>query len=457
MSRLPVKDAFFSIRFAYALRRLQQRHASMGLTPGRAWASYAEGISDEVATRLPVTERSTFRGRAVLWIEKSDVGGNELSVANPPAGLKLLRAPRRFVPPEAQAAWRVIDSNGRAIHPAAQPLICAGEPNQGVTGTMFFNEPVDAVITWVDGSDPEWVQRKSAFKPGQSARESSNVEARFSDNTELRACLRGIAAYAPWIRHIFIVTDQQVPAWLDQSAGQAGGTGVSIVDHREILPHNVLPTFNSHVIESALHRIPGLSEHYLYFNDDVILGAPSTPEDFFTPAGQMRVSLSGQGIHGDLPVMDSARKNRELLMQLTGTIMDRRYKHVPHAQLRSVAYELEETIEGHISQTRSHRFRNPADVSFASSLLLSYAVATGHAVPSALSYSYIDVGQNDAVRRLGGLLRERTAAQNGSAEQGYGRLVNCFNQVETMSAGNSKALRKTLEAMWPWVCPWETT
>ena len=89
--------------------------------------------------------------------------------------------------------------------------------------------------------------------------------------------------------------------------------------------------------------------------------------------------------------------------------------------------------------------------------LLSYAVATGRAVPSALSYSYIDVGQNDAVRRLGGLLRERTAAQNGSAEQGYGRLVNCFNQVKTMSAGNSKALRKTLEAMWPWACPWETT
>lgn len=452
---MAIKDSLFTIRSAVASRALNRCHDAMGLHQGSRWDEYVRGIADETQRRLDAIERSTFRGRPVFWLGDGSLLGDDAASAGvqPSEGLRLDRIPRHFVPPEADDAWQVTAIDGRAIHPAAGPLICAGKPRNDVRGTMFFNEPVDAVITWVDGSDPEWLRRKESFAPAESAHETSDVDARFSDNNELRACLRGIAAYAPWIRHVFIVTDRQIPGFLDQDSllaeapttGFSCGTTVSIVDHSQILPHNVLPTFNSHVIESALHRIPGLSEHYLYFNDDVVLGKPSTPEDFFTPGGLLRVALSPQGIHGDLPIMDSARNNRELLYQLTGTLMDRRYKHVPHAQSKSLAFELEEAIADRLGDTRTHRFRDPEDVSFVSSLLLSFAVATGRAVPSEFSYSYIDLGESNAVRRLGGLMKQG------------GLLVNCFNQVGSMTERNRRALAKTLEALWPWASPWEVS
>lgn len=446
---MSIKDSLFTIRSAVASRALNRRHDAMGLHQGSRWDEYVRGIADEIQRRLDAIERSVFRGRPVLWLGDDAAA----AVAQPPEGLRLDRVSRKFVPPEADDAWQVTAIDGRAIHPAARPLICAGKPRDDVRGTMFFNEPVDTVITWVDGSDPDWLRRKQSFEPAESAHETSDAEARYSDNDELRACLRGIAAYAPWIRHVFIVTDRQIPGFLDQdtlladpsSAGLSSSTTVSIVDHSQILPQSVLPTFNSHVIESALHRIPGLSEHYLYFNDDVVLGEPSTPEDFFTPGGLLRVALSPQGVHGDLPVMDSARNNRELLSQLTGTLMDRRYKHVPHAQSKSLAFELEDAIADRLGDTRTHRFRDPEDVSFASSLLLSFAVATGRAVPSEFSYSYIDLGEGNAVRRLGGLVKQG------------GRLVNCFNQVGNMTERNRRALAKALEALWPWASPWEVS
>lgn len=450
---MSVKDSIFTIRSAVASHAMNRRHDAMGLHQGSRWDEYVRGLAAEVERRLDATERSIFRGRPVFWVgDDSWLGGNAVSsVAQPPEDLRLDRVSRKFVPPEADDAWQVTAIDSRTIHLAARPLICVGRPRDDVRGTMFFNEPVDAVITWVDGADPEWLRRKQSFEPGESAHETSDADARYSDNDELRACLRGIAAYAPWIRHVFIVTDRQIPGFLDRecllaearTTGLSGGTTVSIVDHSQILPQSTLPTFNSHVIESALHRIPGLSEHYLYFNDDVVLGEPSTPEDFFTPAGLLRVALSPQGIHGDLPVMDSARNNRELLSQLTGTLMDRRFKHVPHAQSRSLAFELEEAIAARLADTRTHRFRDPEDVSFASSLLLSFAVATGRAVPSEFSYSYIDLGEGNAVRRLGGLVKQG------------GRLVNCFNQVGSMTERNRRSLAKALEALWPWASPWE--
>src|SRR6201999_944559 len=93
---------------------------------------------------------------------------------------------------------------------------------------------------------------------------------RWRDNGELKFSLRSLHRHAPWIRRIFIVTDQQVPDWLDTAHPK-----IEIVDHRAIFPdHRFLPTFNSCVIEAFLHRIPGLSAHYLYFNDDVFLGRP---------------------------------------------------------------------------------------------------------------------------------------------------------------------------------------
>lgn len=147
--------------------------------------------------------------------------------------------------------------------------------------------PIDLVYMWVDGSDPKWRERRNLHL-GVAA-DSTPVEARWIDNEELRYSLRSVESYAPWINHIYIVTDGQCPSWLNTSHPK-----ISVVDHRDILPHDALPVFNSHAIESCIYRIPNLSEHFILGNDDTLFNAPVTPETFFRADGLPIIRLSGQ-------------------------------------------------------------------------------------------------------------------------------------------------------------------
>ena len=139
---------------------------------------------------------------------------------------------------------------------------------------------IDLVCLWVDGNDPEWQKRHREWAPVPAGDDTANSPGRYADNDELRYSLRSVERYAPWIRRIYIVTDRQTPRWLDTSNPK-----IRIVDHSEILPPEALPTFNSVVIEHALHRIPGLAEHFLYANDDMFFNREVSPSDFFTPEG----------------------------------------------------------------------------------------------------------------------------------------------------------------------------
>ena len=122
------------------------------------------------------------------------------------------------------------------------------------------------------------LKKKNAFlkKENQNFDEETNGDKRFFDNEELRYSLRSLEQYAPWINHVYIVTDRQTPKWLNLSYDK-----VSIVDHSEILPPHIIPCFNSAVIEYFLAFIPGLSEKFLYGNDDTFFGAYVTPDFFF--------------------------------------------------------------------------------------------------------------------------------------------------------------------------------
>ena len=124
---------------------------------------------------------------------------------------------------------------------------------------------VDLVYLWVNGNDPEWQAKRNACIGTAETQRGVNCKGRYADNDELKYSLRSVAQYAPWIHKIYIVTDNQVPLWLDTSNPK-----VRIVDHKEIMPEICLPCFNSAVIEHFLYNIPGLSEHFLYANDDML-------------------------------------------------------------------------------------------------------------------------------------------------------------------------------------------
>ncbi|MBM2617594.1 stealth family protein [Actinoplanes sp. LDG1-06] len=317
------------------------------------------------------------------------------------------------------------------VVPADEPEIVVAEPVFGPFGapgttrryrtrevfTMVSPDrvafPIDAVYTWVDGSDPAWHARKAealrangwvAGTNGQAANNS-----RFVSRDELRYSLRSLHAYAPWIRHVHLVTDGQLPEWLDTTRGD-----LTVVDHREIFGGTgKLPTFNSQAIESRLHRIPGLAEHFLYLNDDVFLGRPVAPELFFTPGGLTRFFPSGALVSSaprsvaDAPADSAGKNNRQLIQSTFGRVLTRKMKHTPHPSRRSVLAEIEERFAGEVAATAAHQFRHPDDIALLSSLQQYYAYLTGRAAPGQINYLYTDLADPATPFQLARLLHRR--------------------------------------------------
>lgn len=132
---------------------------------------------------------------------------------------------------------------------------------------------IDFVITWVDGSDPAWRRRKAAC---QGAALSDDREHRYRDWGLLRYWFRGVETFAPWVRRVWLVCDQTPPAWLNGECER-----LTVITHEDFLPAEYRPAFSSHPIELNMHRISGLSERFVYFNDDMFLLAPMSESDFF--------------------------------------------------------------------------------------------------------------------------------------------------------------------------------
>lgn len=141
--------------------------------------------------------------------------------------------------------------------------------------------PVDAVVLWVDGNDPEWLASRNRYLQGTS--NTGTGDYRFRDWGLMRYWFRGIEEFAPWFRRIYLVTCGQRPEWLVN-----GHPKLVEVRHDDYIPHEFLPTFNSNVIEIYLNRIEGLSEHFVLFNDDMFITSLTTRDDFFSDGGMPR-------------------------------------------------------------------------------------------------------------------------------------------------------------------------
>jgi stealth protein CR2/Stealth-like protein len=332
---------------------------------------------------------------------------------------------------------------GRAGGPVAVPLLSGP-----AFDTVTF--PVDVVYTWVDGSDPAWAARRAAALGEDAAprHRESDGEWRFRDREELRYSLRSVLRHLPWVRQIHVVTDRQTPPWLLEDPR------VRVVDHAEILDPAVLPTFNSHAIESALHRVPGLAEHFLYLNDDVFVARPLTPETFFLGNGMSRMFLSRStvepagGFDPGSPQLLARRHTQRLLEELTGRSAHQVFKHTPHAFRRSVLEELAALRPDELGATAAHRFRDPEDVVLVW-LYHYYAYFTGRAVPGSITYGYFDPNRGRDRRQMRELVRRRTMD------------TFCLNDLEALDlepedlAANVEFMQRFLERMYPEPSPVE--
>jgi len=134
---------------------------------------------------------------------------------------------------------------------------------------------IDFVIIWVDGNDPEWKREKNKFKGTVNGCEDDS-EHRYRDWDNLRYWFRGVEKFSPWVRTVHFVTWGHLPKWLNTNNPK-----LNIVKHADYVPERFLPTFSSHTIELNLHRIEGLAERFVYFNDDMFILKPMKEKDFF--------------------------------------------------------------------------------------------------------------------------------------------------------------------------------
>ena len=137
---------------------------------------------------------------------------------------------------------------------------------------------VDVVVLWVDGNDPEWLKEKQEYT---GYRDTVN---RYRDWGLMKYWFRGIYEFLPWIRKIHFVTWGHVPDFLDTDNDK-----IHIVNHKDYMPNEVLPTYSAQALEMNIHRIEGLSEHFIYFNDDMFVLRPMMKTNFFDEHGFPRM------------------------------------------------------------------------------------------------------------------------------------------------------------------------
>ncbi len=145
---------------------------------------------------------------------------------------------------------------------------------------------IDFVVTWVDGNDEKWQKEKAKYSPVKTDNSSSNN--RYRDWGIMKYWFRGVEKFAPWVNHIYFVTCGHVPEWLNLDNPK-----LTLVKHTDYIPEEFLPTFNSNTIEMYSHKIPGLAEQYVIFNDDMVLISPTEETDFFVDGIPCESALLG--------------------------------------------------------------------------------------------------------------------------------------------------------------------
>ncbi len=271
---------------------------------------------------------------------------------------------------------------------------------------------IDIVYLWVDGADPAWSERRLRAFADWSARHPEhlalhgNVAGRYRDNGELRFNLRALEKFFPQHGHVYIVTDRQAPAWLRPSPG------VTLVDHRQLLPAAAMPVFDSGHIESYLHHIPGLSERFIYMNDDVFFGQAVDTAQWF---GERLTVYAETGTMADADALladGTALQNAAILSK---DWLARRYphyrheprlySHAPRPMLKSAMHELEGMAADLFERVRSTSFRSWRVPPLVPDLVPRWMVQVGYARQRILDPLHISTADRQAGRQLKALLR----------------------------------------------------
>jgi hypothetical protein len=244
---------------------------------------------------------------------------------------------------------------------------------------------IDAVISWVDGYDPIYQQKLRTFCSQKGIEPHIAIEpTRIQQCNEIHYCLHALRRFAPWIRTIYIITNQQTPPTVTALDGSAFGNKIKIIDQNDLLLEceSISPVFNSLSVEWLIWRIKGLSNQFLYLNDDFFIIREVTPDDFFRSnrivlRGEWKVQSEKKWLYQmkkyflewtkDIelkPKVDLHRAWQEKSAQLAG--WNKHFYLLPHAPFSLI----KETFEEYIAQSPEifaenirYPFRHPDQVS----------------------------------------------------------------------------------------------
>lgn len=264
---------------------------------------------------------------------------------------------------------------------------------------------IDFVLPWVDGGDSGWIaQRNEYCDSGEKVN-----EAQYRDWGLLKYWFRAVERHAPWVRKIHFVTCDQIPDWINTEHEK-----LNLVSHRDYIPEAYLPTFSSHVIEVNFHRISGLAEHFVYFNDDMFLTDDVAPEDFFVDGAPCEspimaaltpsvvqdpfvhylcndISVINAHFNKRRVLKDNRRKwfskkygkllSKNIYYSMIGKFTGFQNFHLPSAMLKSVYEEVWELEPKLLHNTSKNRFRGLNDVN--QYVMSYYNICKGNFAPRA--------------------------------------------------------------------------
>lgn len=285
---------------------------------------------------------------------------------------------------------------------------------------------IDIVITWVDDSDEKWYKERNKYILNKADADSeTKSDMRFRDWDNLQYIFRGIDKYMPWVRKVHFVTWGHLPEWLD-----VNNPKLNIVRHEDFIPKEYLPVFNSSAITINLHRIPGLSEHFIYFNDDMFVIKPTVAEDFFknglpcdmaclSPQPIFRnmivnIETNNLEIINDYFTVEDIKKNkkkwinfskygmhavRTFIFSKFSSIIGIFVNHIPYSYNKSTFEEIWDKEYEAMDATSRNRFRTPLDNS--EWLMREWQLLSGKFEPRTKDFGLlISAGDTDTVKSV---------------------------------------------------------
>lgn len=312
---------------------------------------------------------------------------------------------------------------------------------------------VDFVIIWVDGSNPAWQKEKNKYQKVRTKEEDDSAH-RYRDWNNLQYWFRGVEKFCPWVRTIHFVTWGHLPKWLNVNHPK-----LHVVNHRDYIPAQYLPTFSNHTIELNLHRIQGLAEHFVYFNDDMFVVKSTNVSDFFKngrPCDSAVLNVHCYNMEDmvvmapfrDIGVINHAFKMKEVIKKNIRGWFNWRYgidnlrniillacprfpgmlqQHLPSSLCKSTFEEVWDKYYDILNETCLHKFREMTDVN--QWVFKEWQIASGNFSPRSTK-----IGKNIPAYRIDDACRcirkqEAKMMCLNDTEMSYEKFLACVKKI----------------------------